>query len=94
MELTEYKTLHQLSSGIGALIVLYAIFQLPVTDRVRRPFYFRYWIYIALIMTAILVTRFYTGLRIVDYREVIVTAISSLLIAIVVVSLFLRREYY
>jgi Domain of unknown function (DUF4184) len=94
IEMTEYKTLHQLSSAIGGIIVLYSIFQLPVTDKVKRPFYFTYWIYIAVIMAAVMALRFYTGLRFVDYREVIISAISSLLIAIIVTSLFLRRDYY
>jgi Domain of unknown function (DUF4184) len=94
IEMTEYKTLHELSSAIGGIIVLYAIFQLPVTDRIKRPFYFKYWIYIAIIMAAVMALRFYTGLRLIDYREVIISAISSLLIGILTTSLFLRRDYY
>ncbi len=94
IEITEYRTLHQLSSIIGGLIILYAIFQLPVTDRVKRPFYLKYWVYIALIMATIMALRFYTGLRLVDYREVIISTISSFLIGLTVTSLFLRRYYY
>lgn len=95
IEITEYKTLHQLSSVFGAIIVLYAIFQLPVTDKIRRPFYFKYWIYIALIILAVLATRLTIGIKNNDYyREIMVTLISGLLIAILLVSLFLRKDYY
>jgi Domain of unknown function (DUF4184) len=94
IEITEYKLLHQLSSVIGGIIVLYSIFLLPVTDRVKRPFYFKYWIYIALIIIAIMTTRFYTGLDFEDQRQVVINLISSFMIALLAVSLFQRREYY
>lgn len=94
IELTEYKTLHQLSSIIGGIIVVYAIFLLPVTDRVRRPFYFKYWIYIALIMAAVMTIRFYTGLGIEDHRQVVINLISSFMISLLAISIFQRREYY
>jgi Domain of unknown function (DUF4184) len=95
IEITEYKTLHQLSSFAGGLIVLYALFQLPVTDRVRRPFYFKYWIYVLLIMTGILVLRFYNGFITTDYyREFTISLISAFFIALIAISLFLRKEYY
>jgi hypothetical protein len=94
IEMTEYKTLHVLSSVFGGIIVLFAIFQLPVSDRIRRPLYFKYWVYIAVIMAAVMALRIYTGLRLVDYREVMINAISSLLIGILLTSLFLRRDYY
>jgi hypothetical protein len=93
-DIPEYETLQMLSSLIGGIFVLYALLQLPATDRFKRPFYFKYWIYIVIIMAAIMALRFYTGLNPSEYREVIVTLISSLFIAILLISLLLRRDYY
>ena len=93
-EVPEYKLLQVLSSVIGGAIVLYAILQMPEKDKVRRPVYYKYWFYIGLITMLIMAIRFYTAININEYREVVTNLISSILIALLLVSLALRREYY
>ncbi len=90
----EYTTLQVISSIAGVLIVMVAILQLPVTDKIKRPFYFNYWIYAGIIMAVIMALRLYTGLRIRDTYNLIINLISSLFIALIIISIFLRRQYY
>jgi len=94
IEIPEYKMLHVLSSVIGGIIIIYAIMQLPVKDRVKRPFFYSYWIFIAVIMAIVMTIRFYTGLDFNDDREVVVNLISAFFIGVIIMSLLNRRAYY
>lgn len=90
----DYEILQGLSSFIGGLAVFFSILQLPVTDKVKRPFYFSYWYRILIIMAAVITIRYFTGLKIIEFREVLVNLIASFFLAIVLTGLFLRKQYY
>lgn len=90
----EYEILQGLSSFIGGLAVLFSILQLPVTDKVKRPFYFSYWYRIIIIIAIIMAIRYFTGLNFNEYREVVINVIASWLIALVIAGIYLRKQYY
>ena len=94
IDIPEYKTLHFINSLVGGIIVIYAIMQLPVVDKIRRPFFYSYWICIAVIMLIVLAIRYYTGLDMSDDREVVINLISGCLMGIIFMSIFNRRSYY
>jgi hypothetical protein len=90
----DYEILQGLSSFIGGLAVLFSILQLPVTDKVKRPFYFSYWYRIIIIMSVVMAVRYFTGLKIDEFREVLINLIASFFLAIVLAGLYLRKQYY
>ena len=90
----KYSTFQKLSSVLGLSFVIYALFQMPVTDKIKRPFYYRYWINTGIIVLTIMGIRFISGLKFYNSYEVLVNLISGIIIALTVTSLYLRNQYY
>lgn len=90
----QYNTVQLLSSLIGGVIILYALYQLPVTTPESKPFNFRFWTIIGFIMLVVMIIRLLTGLHYRNYYNVVINSISSLFIALIIVSFYLRKKYY
>jgi hypothetical protein len=90
----KYSTIQMLSSVIGLAVVIYALFQLPVTDKIRRPLFFRYWLSISILMVLILSLRYFVGSKNINLYEILINLISSLLISMIIISLLIRNQYY
>ena len=82
-----YSILQQLSSIIGALIIIYTINQLPVVRITKAKEITMYWIKLLVISILILLIRFAAGLKLRDYGDVIMSEISGLLIGLLIVSI-------
>ncbi len=90
----QYNTVQFLSSLTGGIIILYALYQLPVTDPIRKPFSIEFWALVAAIMLAVMIIRLQTGLHYQNYYNVVINIISSLFIALILLSLYHRKKYY
>lgn len=86
-----YNILQQLSSLIGALIILVAIWLLPLGKSTAHKPIIYYWLIVAAIAVIIIGIRLFTGLAIKQYGDIIVTAISGLLIGLIVVSIVTKK---
>jgi phage-related holin len=90
----EYSTIQLLSSVLGLIIVIYALFQFPVTDTIKRPFFYRYWTNISAIIFSLMVIRYFTGMALRSPYEVLINFISGMILAITITSLSVRKQYY
>jgi hypothetical protein len=86
-----YNIVQHLSSIIGAIIVIAAIWRLPQwVITTRHPIIF-YWLIMIMVTIIVLLIRFFTGLSLQQYGDVIVTFISGLLIGLLIASLISPR---
>lgn len=81
-----YNLVQHVSTIIGAIIIVYAIVQLPVANLTKAQTISYYWIKIIVVMLLFVVIRLLTGLSIHLAGDVIVTTISGLLIAVILIS--------
>jgi hypothetical protein len=81
-----YKILQHLSTLLGAVAILYAIAQLPPGQSTKSNNIINYWIKLLGIGLLVLVIRILTGLKLHEYGDVIVTAISGMLIGLIITS--------
>lgn len=97
------KILQHLSTIFGGLVVLFALWQLPINTHVNASvnanlnkqntnteISLKYWILVFFITFAIIGIRFMTGLRLAQYGNVIVTAMSAGMLALIFVPLIER----
>jgi hypothetical protein len=81
-----YNIVQHLSSLTGAVIILYAIVQLPSGKSTKNNNIITYWIKILVVTLFILIIRLLTGLKLHEYGDMIVTAISGILIGLILAS--------
>jgi hypothetical protein len=81
-----YSIVQHLSSLIGVIGILYAIAQLPVGQSTKSNNILNYWIKVFGMGLLVLVIRMLTGLKLHEYGDVIVTAISGMLIGLILTS--------
>lgn len=86
------KILQHISSVLGGLIIVLAIYKLPANKIEKADINSRYWILIFGFVTTIIATRLLTGLEMTQYGNVIVTFISAVLIASILTPWFLREN--
>ena len=84
-----YNILQILSSLIGGLIVLNFIWRMPKTKIQTVNNKDLYWVFVSIIVVTIMLVRFFDGLTIEKYSNVIVSIISSFFIALILTP-FLR----
>lgn len=77
-----YRILQHSSSLLGALVIVFAVFNLPMKKTVNKNIDFSYWLIVAGLTISIITIRFLSGLELAQYGNVIVTAISAGLISI------------
>lgn len=94
INLVGYKFLQFISSLLGGIAVLISILALKKNPVRKRPVNYAYWTLVFAISLAISTTRFLIAYGIQDYRIIVVTIISSLIIALILTPLLLnlRRQ--
>ena len=88
-EVPIFKILQHSSTFIGAILIAYAIYRLPVINTGKARISAKYWGLVAAVSCIIIATRLFTGLNFHQYGNVIVTAISAVLISVTVTPLVL-----
>lgn len=85
------KILQHSSTLLGALLLAFVIYKLPIYKTEKEDINLKYWtILVGLIMT-IIVLRFFSGLKLEQYGNVLVTAISAGLISLVFTPIILIK---
>ncbi len=86
-----YKILQHGSILVGGVVIIIAVLNMEKDTNIKPTINLKYWMWVATICILILVTRFAVGLNYKLYGQVIVTAISAFLIALIVTPTVLSR---
>ncbi|MGZ6520108.1 MAG: DUF4184 family protein [Bacteroidia bacterium] len=78
-----YNVLQNISSIIGGIIVWFYIWILPKNEIIRQPKKDSYWLFVVTVVVAILIVRFWSGLTLAKYGNVVVSLISAFFVAII-----------
>jgi len=91
VNLAGYRFLQLSSSLTGLLVVILAIISLK-----KAPFDktidYRYWIIVGLIISTVMLMRTIAGMNFHDHRQVLVSFISSSIIALILAPIILNEE--
>ena len=90
-EIPLYKIMQHSSTLIGGLIILIAFVRLPKMD-LKNEISPRYWLTFAIVAVAIISIRCFFGLHISEYGNVVVTLISSSIMAAIITPLTYRAS--
>lgn len=85
------KILQHSSTLIGGIVIVYVLFTLPKTQHVSREINLFYWLIFVGLMISIVIIRILFGLDIKQFGNLIVTAISAGMIALLLTSLFFKK---
>ncbi|WP_233899800.1 DUF4184 family protein [Tenacibaculum piscium] len=94
-QISYFKVLQHLSTLVGGLVIIWSFKKQEKKKIIVSKPNRTYWIAISLVTIVILIIRFFNGLQITAYGNIIVSTISSIMIAITIVSfvfLFLKRQ--
>ena len=94
IQIPYWKILQHLSTFIGSLIIIFAIFQLPKDIKVFEKLNTRYWIISIGLTSTIVLIRLFCGLDYKLYGHLIVTLISAGLISLIVTPIIIGRHNY
>ncbi|MEO6523367.1 MAG: DUF4184 family protein [Mucilaginibacter sp.] len=87
-----YKLIQHTSTIIGGIVILIAIYQMPMHTAIKNKSIAKYWFTVAGITLAVILLRLLFGLDFHQYWNLIVTTISGVILAIVVTSLFISKS--
>lgn len=90
IEIPVLKIAQHLSSLIGAIVILYAISELPQNDISQTQTNKSYWIYVILFTALIIIIRFLNGFDFKAYGNIIVSVISAIFISVILTPLFTK----
>jgi len=82
-----YKAIQHMSTVIGAIVIIGAIYTLPLGNPKRNHHVKRFWIQVILITVAVLIIKFMTGLSYHQFGNVIVTVVSGGFIGLIILSI-------
>jgi hypothetical protein len=93
-ELPLYNILQHASTLVGGIIILYALMKLPADENYKPArSIFPFWFFASAIALLILTIRFLTGLKMDDYGNMLITAISGGLAGLMIMAgLFSRKR--
>jgi hypothetical protein len=91
-EIPVFKILQHSSTVLGAILIGYAIYRLPVINTGKARLIAKYWGLVAAVSFIIIATRLFTGLNFHQYGNVIVTVISAVLISITLTPMLLKLK--
>ncbi|MNL67064.1 hypothetical protein D3C87_1916200 [compost metagenome] len=86
------KILQHVSSFIGAIVIAFAIYKLPVQKENLPSARLMYWLVVLGLMLFIVALRFLSGLQFQQYGNLIVSAIAAGLIAFIIVPLVIETK--
>jgi len=82
-----YKAIQHISTVSGAIVIIWAIYTLPLGNPKRNHHVTRFWIQVILISVAVVIIKLLTGLSYHQFGNVIVTAISGGFIGLIILSI-------
>jgi hypothetical protein len=85
-----YKALQYLSSAIGLAVIAYAIYRLPERNEEKRIFRKFYWVNMFVIAATVLACRIFLNIQ--NLKELVVSCVASLLLALIIVPFTLRKR--
>jgi hypothetical protein len=92
VNLAGYKFLQLASSIIGLLVVIISIILLKKRPVVNKTINYKYWMIVVLIILSVMFMRFIGGLEINAYRRVMVSFISSVIIALILTPMIISQQ--
>jgi len=92
VNLAGYRFLQIASTVVGGIVVVFSILVLKKTPLNKSSIDYLYWELIVFIIFSIMALKFFRGLSIHQYRVVVVTFISSLMIALILTPLILQLK--
>lgn len=87
-----YKLLQHVSTLIGILTILFAVWRLPQGKQTKVDQIIDYWLRTGIVIMIILIARLFTGLNYHQYGNMIVTIISGGLLGLIISSAVERRR--
>lgn len=91
INLAGYRFLQLASSVVGLVAVIIAIISLKKRPCDNRTIDYRYWLVVSLIILSVMFIKFVNGMSFESHRRVIVSAISSAIIALILTPMFLSH---
>jgi hypothetical protein len=92
INLAGYKFLQLASSIVGLLVVIISIILLKKRPVVNKTINYKYWMIVVLIILSVMFMRFIGGLEINAYRRVMVSFISSVIIALILTPMIISQQ--
>ena len=92
VNLAGYRFLQVASTVVGGIVVVFSIILLKKTPLNKPSIDYLYWELIAFIIFSIMALKFFRGLSIHQYRVVVVSFVSSLMIALILTPLILKLK--
>jgi hypothetical protein len=92
LEMPLLKILQHSSTIIGGLVITFTIWKIPPTERNSSSINLRYWFIVGVLTIGIVGVRLVTGLDYRVYGNLIVSAISGLMIALIITPFLTRRK--
>ncbi len=86
-----WKIIQHLSTLIGSLIIIVAIYTIPLQLQSTNKINWKYWIIVTVVAVIIITIRLLLGLNFKAYWNLLVTALSAALIAVILTPAFLKQ---
>lgn len=86
------KIMQHTSTLIGGIVILFAFYKLPKNKIENQNINLKYWILFSCLSFSIVTLRILTGLDLHQYGNVIVSAISSILISLILTSFLIDKK--
>lgn len=90
-EIPVLKILQHTSTFLGALVIIFAIAKLPTDRSVSSSISLKYWSAVFAITVVVIAARLLSGLHYKLFGHMLVTAISALMIALIITSLLTKQ---
>jgi hypothetical protein len=87
-----FKIVQHVSTLIGGFIIVFALWRMPRVKMVNRTINLRYWGFVILSSLVIISIRLFTGLNYLQYANLIVTAISAVIIGLILSPLVIGQN--
>ncbi len=85
-----YKIFQHLSSLFGALIIIFAVMQLPIKPVVKIKSPIKYWLICVAITLLIVLVRVLIGVDLIFIGHLLITGMAAMLISLIVTSLLIK----
>ena len=85
-----FKILQHLSTLTGGLVIVFAIYKLPIYKLEKESSSLKYWIIILGFTFAIIALKFLNGLEFKQYGNLVVTCISAWFLSLILISILLK----
>lgn len=91
IEIPIFKILQHSSTLIGGFIIFYTVYKLPYIEIEKGNINLKYWLIVFTLTTLIIFLRIFGDLELTQYGNIIVSAISAVMISISITPLFIEK---